>query len=219
MTTISGGVLRLIIIVCVIASMIGGLGTLMGIYEVVTNDLSWAIVLPYPVVFVVSSLLAGWCEKGLKRLRAPEQLPAVGELQRNARPSSDHAARSEVLMMSVLSQMLLTEEVATGHDVSVADPLLSSYWKHSINWRTLWLAAVDKSTGVTPMHRAPYWTASDFEYGSVPLTVVAFWGAVARHRIANDPSTDLSLLEIMANDPSPIVRAAATAKLILRRSD
>ncbi len=102
--------------------------------------------------------------------------------------------------------MLVDTAGADGTTIGAADGLLQTYHGDpTINWQGLHAEAAARGDGVAPVG-PPYWTLGR------PSSVLAFWGADGRSRIAADPATPSPLLSLMAADPDPRVRQWASAR-------
>lgn len=90
---------------------------------------------------------------------------------------------------------------AAGHmQLQGSDAMLLSYWDAPVDWRRLHSQAAHLDETVAAFD-SPYWVDGK------PLTRLGFWGVDARSRVAANPSTDESLLALMAADRHIDVRA------------
>ena len=118
------------------------------------------------------------------------------------------------------------EATLSGGDLLATDGKLHGYEHVGVDWNDIWDAARRRSTGVPPFGVRPYWSRHGPSGSPAPHSVLAFWGASARLRIAQDPSTDGITLAMLAGiqdltgtptrssgDPDPAVRAAAARRL------
>lgn len=98
----------------------------------------------------------------------------------------------------------------SGRKLLASDGFLHTYDQADVDWRDLWAIAAVRRNDVPPCEKHPYWAAHGPDGRQVPISVLAFWGAADRERIACDPETEWVYLAYMKDDPNlAVVRAAA----------
>jgi hypothetical protein len=96
-----------------------------------------------------------------------------------------------------------------GVNLAASDGMLNSYRNVEVDWYGRWVAAHGIKGDLPPFEHRPYWSPVGPGGRLVPLTVLAFWGAEDRLRIARDPDTIPEMLALMEDDPDPRVALAA----------
>lgn len=95
----------------------------------------------------------------------------------------------------VQQAVLADMSMVNGKTIGDVDTVLHTYHQNpAVDWSRVHAEALRRVGNVTPFSR-PYWVQGR------PVSVLAFWDADARGRLAQDPNTPPSLLTIMASDP------------------
>jgi hypothetical protein len=140
-----------------------------------------------------------------------------------------HSGTFEAFATHGLRQMLLlgnVENTLSGRNLLATDGTLHGYEGTRIDWNALWREAAMGIKDIPPYGARPYWTPNGPGGAPAPFSVLAFWGASVRLRIATDPATDRGTLTMLAGDqyltgqpdpsagdPDPRVQSAAAKRL------
>lgn len=108
--------------------------------------------------------------------------------------------------IAMIAQFVRTDPTPiTATNMTEVDGTLSSYAQEGgFDWARLHTEAAQNDPSVLPQG-APYWA------GGLPLSMLGFWGAATRERLASDPQLPGPLLALMAGDPAAGVRDRVAA--------
>ena len=91
-------------------------------------------------------------------------------------------------------------ERASADHLMATDGFIATYRDVGIDWKGIWSDANRRRDRIPPFGVRPYWVPMGPRGALHPLSSLAFWGAPDRLRIARDPSTEPTLLRLMAGD-------------------
>lgn len=80
------------------------------------------------------------------------------------------------------------------------DGFLGTYEQVDVDWRAIWREANRNRDRIPTFGLRPYWLPGEPGGPRRPLSALAFWPVSDRLRIAQDPTTDPTMLRLMAGD-------------------
>lgn len=97
---------------------------------------------------------------------------------------------------------------ASGEHLALMEQLIALHADEfrDFDWRDLWafVSKSNKRDKIPPYGKPPYWRV--WQGAEYPVSILAFWPASSRLRLASDPTTDLEHRGWLRADPEPEIR-------------